>query len=170
MPDPQVAECLLEGKRQAPLREGQALSRPLRALPRPAAGPPRPARWGLGVPIHGVHGYAVQAGMSYRPRDEGVYLCLRLAFSFLLLDEKEPKNQGQNHRPDARPPKRLTFKSGSAFGECKRKRPSLKVKRLVVPWATAAPRFGRAHAPNPVGCRRSRARHYRFPFGEWRST
>ena len=43
-----------EGKRQAPLREGQALSHPLRALPRPAAPPPRPTRSGFGVPDHGV--------------------------------------------------------------------------------------------------------------------
>ncbi len=78
---------------------------------------------------------------------------------------KEPKDQGQNHRPSARPPKRLTFKSGSAFEECKRKRPSLKVKRLVVPWATAAPRFGQAPAPSPVGFGRSQARHFRFPAG-----
>ena len=56
-----------EGKRQAPLREGQAFSHPLRALPRPAAGPPRPPRLGFGVPVHG----ALQAGMSYRPRNEG---------------------------------------------------------------------------------------------------
>ncbi len=79
-------------------------------------------------------------------------------FTFLLLDEKEPKNQGQNHRPSARPPKRLTFKSGSDFCKVKRKRPSLKVKRLVVPWATAPPRFGRARAPIPVGFGRSRTR------------
>ena len=79
-------------------------------------------------------------------------------FLFLLLDEKEPKNQGQNHRPSARPPKRLTFKSGSDFCKVKRKRPSLKVKRLVVPWATAAPRFGRARAPSPVWLWRSRTR------------
>ena len=61
-------------------------------------------------------------------------LCLRLAFyvPFPLMG-KEPKDQGQNHRPCTRPPKRLTFKSGSAFGECKRKRPSLKVKRLAIP-------------------------------------
>ena len=85
--------------------------------------------------------------------------CLnRLSLSFLLLDEKEPKNQGQNHRPSARPPKRLTFKSGSDFCKVKRKRPSLKVKRLVVPWATAPPRFGRARAPTPVGFWRSRPR------------
>ena len=77
---------------------------------------------------------------------------------FILLDEKEPKNQGQNHRPSARPPKRLTFKSGSDFCKVKRKRPSLKVKRLVVPWATAPPRFGRALAPSPVKGRRSRTR------------
>ena len=97
--------------------------------------------------------------MSYRPRDEGVYLCLRLAFyvPFPLMG-KEPKDQGQNHRPCTRPPKRLTFKSGSAFRECKRKRPSLKVKRLVVPWATAAPRFGRARAPIPVSLWRSHTR------------
>ena len=151
-----------EGKRQAPLREGQALSRPLRALPRPAALPPRPARWGVGVPAHGklvgsvtptdithalfrhcgldpqspkppedytlivgwlsrfrvtvlldcfvvpprndvqcsrcfdtgnmnavhgigvpghgVHEYVGLEGMSYRARDEGAYLCLRLVF------------------------------------------------------------------------------------------
>ena len=79
-------------------------------------------------------------------------------FLFLLLDEKEPKNQGQNHRPCARPPKRLTFKSGSDFCKVKRKRPSLKVKRLVAPWATAAPRFGRARAPSPGEGRRSRTR------------
>jgi hypothetical protein len=39
-----------EGKRQAPLREGQALSRPLRALPRPAAVPPRLSQSGLAFP------------------------------------------------------------------------------------------------------------------------
>ena len=43
-----------EGKRQAPLREGQPFSHPLRALPRPAAPPPRPPRSGFGVSIHGV--------------------------------------------------------------------------------------------------------------------
>ena len=90
------------------------------------------------------------------PKDQGRLhrisprLSKRLTLSFLLLDEKEPKNQGQNHRPSARPPKRLTFKSGSDFCKVKRKRPSLKVKRLVVPWATAHPRFGRASAPTPV--------------------
>ena len=94
--------------------------------------------------------------MGKEPKDQGrlhrtsPQLSKRLTLSFLLLDEKEPKNQGQNHRPSARPPKRLTFKSGSDFCKVKRKRPSLKVKRLVVPWATAPPRFGQASAPTPV--------------------
>ena len=102
--------------------------------------------------------------MGKEPKDQGRLhrtsqrLSKRLTLSFLLLDEKEPKNQGQNHRPSARPPKRLTFKSGSDFCKVKRKRPSLKVKRLVVPWATAPPRFGRAHAPNPVEVWRTRPR------------
>ena len=39
-----------EVKRQAPLCEGQALSRPLRALPRPSAMPPHPTRSSVGVP------------------------------------------------------------------------------------------------------------------------
>ena len=43
-----------EGKRQAPLREGQPFSHPLRALPRPAALPPRPTRSVFGVPTHGT--------------------------------------------------------------------------------------------------------------------
>ena len=74
------------------------------------------------------------AGMSYRLRNEGVYLCLRLAFyvPFPLMG-KEPKDQGRLHRTSPRLSKRLTFKSGSAFRECKRKRPSLKVKRLAIP-------------------------------------
>ena len=76
---------------------------------------------------------------------------------------KEPKDQGQNHRPSARPPKRLTFKSGSDFCKVKRKRPSMKVKRLVVPWATAPPRFGWARAPIPVGLWRFHPRYVRFP-------
>jgi hypothetical protein len=38
-------------------------------------------------------------------------------------------------------PKRLTFKSGSAFFECKRKRPFLKVKRLVRPLGKRFPAF-----------------------------
>ena len=51
-----------EGKRQAPLREGQPFSHPLRARlvslsnhPRPAAPPPRPPQSGFGVSAHGVH-------------------------------------------------------------------------------------------------------------------
>ena len=50
-----------EGKRQAPLREGQALSRPLRALPRPAAGPPHPTQSRLGVPAHGVREFRLRS-------------------------------------------------------------------------------------------------------------
>ena len=42
------------GKRQAPLREGQPFSHPLRALPRPAALPPRPTQSVFGVPTHGT--------------------------------------------------------------------------------------------------------------------
>ena len=61
-----------------------------------------------------------------------VYLCLRFAFSFLLLDEKESKNQGRLHRSSSRLSKRLTIKLGSDFCKVKRKRPSLKVKRLAI--------------------------------------
>lgn len=71
------------------------------------------------------------------------------------------KNQGQNHRPTARSPKRLTFRSGSDFFKVKRKRPSVKVKRLVSPWATAAPRFGHASPPYPVKFWHSRVVQYR---------
>ena len=39
-----------EVKRQTPLCEGQALSRPLQALPRTSAMPPHPTRWSVGVP------------------------------------------------------------------------------------------------------------------------
>jgi hypothetical protein len=46
-------------------------------------------------------------------------------------------------------PKRLTFKSGGDFSEVKRKRPSVKVKRLVRLWATAAPRFGQGPRAQP---------------------
>ena len=82
-----------EGKRQAPLREGQALSHPLRALPRPAASPPRPPRSGFGVSIHGVrcfhfrskrhfhtpcrHG-GQRSAISYAP---GTHPCRRFASS-----------------------------------------------------------------------------------------
>ena len=42
------------------------------------------------------------AGMSYRLRDEGAYLCLRLAFyvPFPLMG-KEPKDQGRHQGPTA---------------------------------------------------------------------
>ena len=42
-------------------------------------------------------------------------LVLLTSSIFLFLDKKKAKNQGQNHRPTARRPIRLTFKSGSAF-------------------------------------------------------
>ena len=60
------------------------------------------------------------------------------------------KNQGRLYRTSPRTSKRLTFRSGSDFSEVKRKRPSVKVKRLVSPWATAAPRFGHSSPPYPV--------------------
>ena len=58
---PQPSKCLTlrsrrafcEGKRQAPLCEGQALSQLLRALPRMSAPPPRPIQSMFGVPTHG---------------------------------------------------------------------------------------------------------------------
>ena len=53
-----------EGKRQAPLREGQPFSHPLRALPRPAARPPRPPRSRFGEPAHGMLGSRLTAGME----------------------------------------------------------------------------------------------------------
>ena len=53
-----------KGKRQAPLREGQPFSHPLRALPRPAAPPPRPPRSGFGVPNHGMLGSRLTAGLE----------------------------------------------------------------------------------------------------------
>ena len=53
-----------EGKRQAPLREGQPFSHPLRALPRPAAGPAHPPRSGFIVPVHGMLGSRLTAGME----------------------------------------------------------------------------------------------------------
>ena len=62
----------------------------------------------------------------------GIYGCGSL-FPFLLLDEKEPKNQGRLHRASPRLSKRLTFRSGSDFCKVKRKRPSVKVKRLAIP-------------------------------------
>jgi len=37
--------------------------------------------------------------------------------SSFLLDQKVPKSQGQNHRPAAQSPNRLTFRSGSDFCE-----------------------------------------------------
>ena len=49
------------------------------------------------------------------------------------LDGKGPKDQGRLYRTYPRVSKRLTFKSGSVFFEYKRKRPSVKVKRLVIP-------------------------------------
>ena len=39
-----------------------------------------------------------QAGMSYRLRDEGAYLCLRLAFPSFSLERKGTKVQGRLHR------------------------------------------------------------------------
>ena len=64
------------------------------------------------------------AGMSYRPRDEGAYLCLRLAFyvPFPLMG-KEPKDQGRLHRTSPRLSKRLTLRSRSTFCEGKRQAP-----------------------------------------------
>jgi hypothetical protein len=56
---------------------------------------------------------------------------------------KVPKNQGRLNRSSPRLPKRLTSKSGSDFCEVKRKRPSVKVKRLVSP-CRASPHGGRA--------------------------
>ena len=44
-------------------------------------------------------------------------------FSFLLLDEKEAKNQGRLHRTSARPSKGLTLRSRSTFCEGKRQAP-----------------------------------------------
>ena len=46
---------------------------------------------------------------------------------------KGPKDQGRLHRTSPRLSKHLTFKSGSDFCKVKRKRPSLKVKRLAIP-------------------------------------
>ncbi len=106
---------------------------------------------GIGVPGPGVHGYAVQAGMSYRPRDEGVYLWLRLAFSFLLLDEKEPKNQGRLHRTFPRPSKGLTLRSRSTFCEGKRQAPLREGQALSRP-LRALPRPA-AGPPHPTQSR-----------------
>ena len=59
------------------------------------------------------------------------------------LDRKVPKNQGRLNRSSPRMPKRLTSRSGSDFCEVKRKRPSVKVKRLVIP-CPASPHGGHA--------------------------
>ena len=88
-----------EGKRQAPLREGQALSRPLRALPRPAAGPPHPTQSRLGVPGPGVLGYAVQAGMSSLRWDEGSVGSMPAArLSQISFKDKNNKNYFHSSR------------------------------------------------------------------------
>ena len=46
-------------------------------------------------------------------------------------------------------PKRLTFKSGGDFSEVKRKRPSVKVKRLVRPLGNRCPAFWPAPRAQP---------------------
>ena len=110
-------------------------------------------------------------------------------YSFLFLDKKEAKNQGQNHRPSARSPKRLYFflsfpldrkgpkdqgrhhrsfprpskclthRSWSAFSEGKRQAPIREGQALSQPFANASPHVGRASAPNPVKSRYSRSGH-----------
>jgi len=70
-----------------------------------------------------------------------------------LLDEKGPKNQGRLNRTSPRLPKRLTSRSGSDFCEVKRKRPSVKVKRLVIP-CRASPHGAHASPPNMDEVRR----------------
>ena len=90
-----------------------------------------------------------QAGMSYRPRDEGVYLCLRLAFyvPFPLMG-KEPKDQGRLHRTSPRLSKRLTLRSRSTFCEGKRQAPLREGQTFSHPLrALPRPAAGPAHPP-----------------------
>ena len=70
--------------------------------------------------------------------------------SFFLIKRKrkiKAKTIGLPHGQ----PKRLTFKSGSDFYEVKRKRPSLKVKRLVRPLGDHCPAFWPCLPAQPSG-------------------
>ena len=58
-----------------------------------------------------------------------------------LLKEKDQKFKAKTIGPPHGLPKRLTFRSGSDFFEVKRKRPSVKVKRLVRPLGDRFPAF-----------------------------
>jgi hypothetical protein len=106
---------------QAPLRESQEFSHPLRALPRPAAPPPRPTQSRVGIPglRDGLETlpplYRTPSLCRHRGSGPAISYALGLpSLLFLLLDEKQPKNQGRLHRTSPRLSKRLTFKSGSA--------------------------------------------------------
>ena len=78
---------------------------------------------------------------------DGGHLCLRFSL-FLLLDEKEPKNQGQNEWSAARQPKRLTFRSGSDFCEVKRQAPLRESQAFSLP--LQAPLRVLAASPRPA--------------------
>ena len=64
--------------------------------------------------------------------------CLLLSF---LLDQKGPKSQGQNHRPAAQSPNRLTFRSGSDFCEVKRQAPLRENQAVSRPLGNRCPAF-----------------------------
>ena len=73
-----------EGKRQAPLSEGQALSRPLQALPRPSAGARAPN--------------PVEGGRSHSRRFHLLFLCRHRG-----LDPRSPTPKGGYTRIIERP-------------------------------------------------------------------
>jgi len=62
-------------------------------------------------------------------------------FRPFLLTGKDQRVKAKTIGPPHGLPKRLTIKSGSAFCEGKRKRPSVKVKRLVRPLGNRCPAF-----------------------------
>ena len=73
-----------EGKRQAPLREGQALSRPLRALPRPAAEARAPSPVGLSRSRARCPGGMRSKQACHTEPGRRVYLCLRLGRALFM--------------------------------------------------------------------------------------
>ncbi len=79
-------------------------------------------------------------------------------FFFLLLDEKEPKNQGRLYRASPRPSKGLTLRSRSTFCEGKRQALLREGQALSRPLQALPRPAAEARAPSPVEGRSPRAR------------
>jgi len=77
----------------------------------------------------------------HRGQGSAISYAYVLRSSFSLERKVSEKFKAKTIGPPHGQPKRLTFSSGSDFSEVKRKRPSVKVKRLVRPLGNRCPAF-----------------------------